>query len=138
MPDPLPFLSEVSTSDGVGAKPEMPSTAELIRVLEAVKLGYILPRFNGLDCMHDWASVLSLGEQQRLAFARLLLAKPTLALLDESTSALDETNEVMILILLLYSFYFNYGNARLRFTSTELQTCFCPVTEDEKGKGLVF
>ncbi|KAG2586156.1 ABC transporter D family member 2, chloroplastic-like isoform X1 [Panicum virgatum] len=91
--DPLPFLSEVSTSDGVGAKPEMPSTAELIRVLEAVKLGYILPRFNGLDCMHDWASVLSLGEQQRLAFARLLLAKPTLVLLDESTSALDETNE---------------------------------------------
>ena len=88
--------------------------------------------------MHDWASVLSLGEQQRLAFARLLLAKPTLVLLDESTSALDETNEVMILILLLYSFYFNYGNARLRFTSTELQTCFCPVTEDEKGKGLVF
>ncbi|PUZ58692.1 hypothetical protein GQ55_5G528100 [Panicum hallii var. hallii] len=85
--------STVSTSDGVGAKPEMPSTAELIRVLEAVKLGYILPRFNGLDCMHDWASVLSLGEQQRLAFARLLLAKPTLVLLDESTSALDETNE---------------------------------------------
>ncbi|KAL6627192.1 hypothetical protein ACP70R_030918 [Stipagrostis hirtigluma subsp. patula] len=91
--DPLPFLSEVSTSDGVGAKPEMPSTAELIRVLEGVKLGYILPRFNGLDSMHDWASVLSLGEQQRLAFARLLLAKPTLVLLDESTSALDETNE---------------------------------------------
>ncbi|PAN32906.1 hypothetical protein PAHAL_5G520900 [Panicum hallii] len=85
--------STVSTSDGVGAKPEMPSTAELIRVLEAVKLGYILPRFNGLDSMHDWASVLSLGEQQRLAFARLLLAKPTLVLLDESTSALDETNE---------------------------------------------
>ncbi|KAL6838825.1 hypothetical protein ACP4OV_031539 [Aristida adscensionis] len=91
--DPLPFLSEVSTSDGVGAKPEMPSTAELIKVLEIVKLSYILPRFNGLDSMHDWASVLSLGEQQRLAFARLLLAKPTLVLLDESTSALDETNE---------------------------------------------
>ncbi|CAL4952395.1 unnamed protein product [Urochloa decumbens] len=91
--DPLPFLSEVSTSEGVGAKPEMPSTAELVRVLEVVRLGYILPRFNGLDSMHDWASVLSLGEQQRLAFARLLLAKPTLVLLDESTSALDEANE---------------------------------------------
>ncbi|CAO2181400.1 unnamed protein product [Urochloa humidicola] len=91
--DPLPFLSEVSTSEGVGAKPDMPSTAELIRVLEVVRLGYILPRFNGLDSMHDWASVLSLGEQQRLAFARLLLAKPTLVLLDESTSALDEANE---------------------------------------------
>ncbi|CAL4978607.1 unnamed protein product [Urochloa decumbens] len=91
--DPLPFLSEVVTSEGVGAKPEMPSTAELVRVLEVVRLSYILPRFNGLDSMHDWASVLSLGEQQRLAFARLLLAKPTLVLLDESTSALDEANE---------------------------------------------
>lgn len=92
--DPLPFLSEVSTSDRVGAKLEIPSTDELIRVLEVVRLGYILPRFSGLDSMHDWASVLSLGEQQRLAFARLLLAKPTLVLLDESTSALDDTNEV--------------------------------------------
>uniref|UniRef100_A0A0D9UYC3 ABC transporter domain-containing protein n=1 Tax=Leersia perrieri TaxID=77586 RepID=A0A0D9UYC3_9ORYZ len=91
--DPLTFLSEVSTSDGVGSKSEMPTTDELIRVLEVVKLGYILPRFDGLDSMHDWASVLSLGEQQRLAFARLLLAKPTLVLLDESTSALDDTNE---------------------------------------------
>ncbi|TVU22894.1 hypothetical protein EJB05_32615, partial [Eragrostis curvula] len=91
--DPLPFLSEASTSDAVGVKPEMPSTSELIKVLEVVKLGYILPRFNGLDSMHDWASVLSLGEQQRLAFARLLLAKPVLVLLDESTSALDEPNE---------------------------------------------
>jgi hypothetical protein len=82
----------------------MPSTAELVRVLEVVRLGYILPRFNGMDSMHDWASVLSLGEQQRLAFARLLLAKPTLVLLDESTSALDEANEVIILTLLLYLF----------------------------------
>lgn len=59
--------------------------------------------------MHDWASVLSLGEQQRLAFARLLLAKPTLVLLDESTSALDEANEVIILVLLLYLFSLNDG-----------------------------
>lgn len=80
----------------MGAKPEMPSTDELIRVLEVVRLGYILPRFNGIDSVHDWASVLSLGEQQRLAFARLLLAKPTLVLLDESTSALDDINEVTL------------------------------------------
>ncbi|KAK3163289.1 hypothetical protein QOZ80_1AG0001730 [Eleusine coracana subsp. coracana] len=91
--DPLPFLSEASTSDATGVKLGMPLTDELIRVLEVVRLDYILPRFNGLDSMHDWASVLSLGEQQRLAFARLLLAKPTLVLLDESTSALDEPNE---------------------------------------------
>lgn len=47
--------------------------------------------------MYEWASALSLGEQQRLAFARLLLSKPSLVLLDEATSALDEANEVCIM-----------------------------------------
>lgn len=44
----------------------------------------------------DWASSLSLGEQQRLAWARLLLAKPKLALLDEATSALDQDTEARL------------------------------------------
>ena len=43
--------------------------------------------------MVDWTSVLSLGEQQRVAFARLFLKKPAIAFLDEATSALDEENE---------------------------------------------
>jgi putative ATP-binding cassette transporter len=41
----------------------------------------------------DWADVLSLGEQQRLAFARLFLNRPGFAVLDEATSALDVENE---------------------------------------------
>ncbi|KAK8938934.1 hypothetical protein KSP39_PZI010991 [Platanthera zijinensis] len=72
---------------------DMPAVEDLINVLKAVRLGDILTRFQGLDSMHEWSSVLSLGEQQRLAFARLLLAKPKLIFLDESTSALDEANE---------------------------------------------
>ena len=49
-----------------------------------------------LDTVVDWASSLSIGEQQRVAWARMLLAKPKLALLDESTSALDaETEEFL-------------------------------------------
>jgi ABC-type uncharacterized transport system fused permease/ATPase subunit len=75
-------------------KPKMPTTDDLIEVLQLVRLGDILSRFNGLDAIQEWSSVLSLGEQQRVAFARLLLAKPKLVLLDESTSALDEENEV--------------------------------------------
>lgn len=49
-----------------------------------------------LDLVADWAATLSLGEQQRLAFARLLLARPRLALLDEATSALDVQNEARV------------------------------------------
>lgn len=84
----------------------IPTSDDLIQVLEDVRLGYILSRFGGLDSLYEWSSVLSLGEQQRLAFARLLLSKPKLALLDESTSALDEVNEVCldskIFVILLY------------------------------------
>ncbi|KAK4253601.1 hypothetical protein QN277_010254 [Acacia crassicarpa] len=88
----LPFLMKSPNSDKRNKKPEMPTTDELIKVLEDVRLGYLLARFS-LDSMQEWSSVLSLGEQQRLAFARLLLSTPKLVLLDESTSALDEANE---------------------------------------------
>ena len=63
-------------------------------VLEQVNLHDIFARVGGdLDKIVDWTNVLSLGEQQRVAFARLFLKKPTIAFLDESTSALDEENE---------------------------------------------
>ena len=48
---------------------------------------------SALDMVTDWASQLSVGEQQRLAFARILLSAPQLLLMDESTSALDTANE---------------------------------------------
>ncbi|KAI3753978.1 hypothetical protein L2E82_26044 [Cichorium intybus] len=82
-------------SEGVSASARalQPTTEDLIQALEDVHLGYLLSRFSGLDTTNEWSSVLSLGEQQRLAFARLLLSKPDLVLLDESTSALDEPNE---------------------------------------------
>jgi len=46
-----------------------------------------------LDETDDWSRILSLGEQQRLAFARVLLQKPDWVFLDEATSALDEPRE---------------------------------------------
>lgn len=62
-------------------------------VLASVNLADLPDRLGGFDADLDWADVLSLGEQQRLAFARLLLTQPRYAILDEATSALDLKNE---------------------------------------------
>nr|WP_321468210.1 ABC transporter ATP-binding protein/permease [uncultured Desulfobulbus sp.] len=66
---------------------------QLHEVLAKVKLGDLHQRVGGFEVELDWADVLSLGEQQRLAFARLLLHCPRFAVLDEATSALDVENE---------------------------------------------
>lgn len=65
----------------------------LKQVLQQVNLKDLEQRFGGFDVEQDWASVLSLGEQQRVTFARILLNKPDYAILDEATSALDMKNE---------------------------------------------
>lgn len=70
--------------------------ASLEQALEAVQLGGLVERCGGLDQELDWSRVLSIGEQQRLAFARLLLIKPRVAILDEATSALDSANEAAL------------------------------------------
>lgn len=69
------------------------SEAALQDILHRVNLPDLAKRIGGFDVELDFANVLSLGEQQRLAFARLLLARPKYAILDEATSALDVANE---------------------------------------------
>lgn len=66
---------------------------ELLALLERVNLPDLAERSGGLDAELDWEKTLSMGEQQRLAFARLLLTQPRYAILDEATSALDLANE---------------------------------------------
>ena len=67
--------------------------AQLEEALKQVNLADLTAKVGGLDVELSWSDVLSLGEQQRLAFARLLLTKPSYAILDEATSALDVQNE---------------------------------------------
>lgn len=73
---------------------------ELRKVLEKVNLNDLPERVGGFGKVLDWADLLSLGEQQRLAFARLLVNQPKFAVLDEATSALDASNEANLYHLL--------------------------------------
>ena len=69
----------------------------LVEALRAVGLPQLAER---LDEEGNWAQRLSIGEQQRVAFARVLLARPDIVFLDEATSALDEAAEMSLYRLL--------------------------------------
>lgn len=66
---------------------------EMINVLSQVGLRTLIQRVSGLDAFANWNSLLSAGEQQQLAFARLLLTNPKFAFLDEATTAVDAVTE---------------------------------------------
>jgi putative ATP-binding cassette transporter len=72
------------------------SDEELLEILEQVHLPRLAERVGGLDAEHDWEKLLSVGEQQRLAFGRVLVHKPRIVILDEATSALDSGNEASL------------------------------------------
>ena len=69
------------------------SDEHLQAVLNKVELKNLVERYPDLDVKQDWQRILSQGEQQRLAFARLLLNSPKFVILDEATSALDIKTE---------------------------------------------
>ena len=71
--------------------------AELDAALHAVGLSYLVDQ---LDVDGNWSQRLSGGEQQRVGFARVLLARPDVVFLDEATSALDEATEAALYRLL--------------------------------------
>jgi putative ATP-binding cassette transporter len=72
------------------------SDAELRTLLRRVNLPELERRCGGFDVTIDFDKVLSAGERQRVAVARLLVAAPKYAVLDEATSALDAENEAAL------------------------------------------
>jgi len=78
----------------------------LLAILTQVHLPRLAERVGGLDAVRDWDKLLSVGEQQRLAFGRVLVHAPDIVILDEATSALDSANEAAL-----------YGALRARGTT---------------------
>jgi putative ATP-binding cassette transporter len=90
-----PYLPLGTLADAIAypALDHQPRRAELEAALHAVGLSYLVDQ---LDEEGNWALRLSGGEQQRLGFARILLARPEIVFLDEATSALDEAAEASL------------------------------------------
>ena len=61
--------------------------------MEQCRLSKYIPSLNEVN---DWQAVLSPGELQRVAFIRIILMKPDVIFLDETTSALDEPTEALL------------------------------------------
>lgn len=76
------------------------SDEQLRKILEDVNLADLPDKLGGFNVEIDWAKTLSLGEQQRIAVARVLLAQPRFVALDEATSALDLENQERLYRLL--------------------------------------
>jgi putative ATP-binding cassette transporter len=73
------------------------SNEDAASVMRLCQLGHLLDRF---DEVNDWSRILSLGEQQRLGIARVLLNRPQVVFLDEASSAMDEALERAMYLLL--------------------------------------
>jgi vitamin B12/bleomycin/antimicrobial peptide transport system ATP-binding/permease protein len=95
----LPYLplGDLRTAVAYPRPADTYDDADVQRALLDVALSPLMIRLNDAA---DWAKVLSVGEQQRIAFARVLLSAPAVVFLDESTSALDEGLEEMLYRLL--------------------------------------
>ena len=95
----LPYLPLGNLRD-ISAYPSAPdavTTHEVQQALLKVALPHLIIRINEIK---DWAKVLSVGEQQRIAFARILLNRPMVVFLDEATSGMDEGLELTLYHLL--------------------------------------
>ncbi|SDD96564.1 ABC transporter ATP-binding protein/permease [Rhodococcus tukisamuensis] len=85
----MPYLplGDLRTAVAYPGTPDLLDDEVIRETLRKVQLGNLVDR---LDEQADWVKILSPGEQQRIAFARIVLIRPKLAFLDEATSAVDE------------------------------------------------
>uniref|UniRef100_A0A7S0ZJ57 Probable ATP-dependent transporter ycf16 n=1 Tax=Timspurckia oligopyrenoides TaxID=708627 RepID=A0A7S0ZJ57_9RHOD len=101
---------------------ELVTDSKLNGILDQVGLTGLVDRFDGFESVRDWSDVLSTGEQQRLAFGRLMFSYSSgridFALLDEATAALDSNSEKKV-YQLLQSTNMSYISVGHRFSLLE-------------------
>ncbi len=90
-------LGDLRTAIAYPGEASPQDDARLVQALRQVSLAHLADK---LDIQQDWSRILSIGEQQRLAFARVLFNRPAIVFLDESTSAMDEGLEHAVYTLL--------------------------------------
>jgi putative ATP-binding cassette transporter len=85
---------------GAVAYPGLAQPEDDARLADALRLVNLVHLAGRLDEVADWSRMLSIGEQQRVAFARVLYNRPAIVFLDEATSATDEGLEHALYSLL--------------------------------------
>jgi ABC-type uncharacterized transport system fused permease/ATPase subunit len=93
-----PYVFESSLREQL-LYPQLKSTIsdeKFYNILQKVNLLNLVEKLKYLNKIADWSRILSMGEQQRLAFARLFIYQPNYAVLDKATSALDIKNEELL------------------------------------------
>lgn len=98
---PYMMLADLRTQLLYPRGPNDMDEQDLRQILRRVQLPDLADRHGGLSAVRDWSKVLSLGEQQRIAFARVLTCQAKYVFLDEATSAVDITTEKILYHLLL-------------------------------------
>ena len=94
-----PYVPSIKLSNAICYPVKQSITKEEITmIMRECGIAYLV---NRLDEVADWGKILSLGEQQRLAFVRILINQPDIIYLDEATSALDEEMEQHLYQLLI-------------------------------------
>ena len=88
-----PYIPQGTLREAICYPNINPSHAELEQTMKDCALGKYI---HALNVKNDWQAILSPGELQRVAFIRILLTKPEVVFLDETTSALDETTEHLL------------------------------------------
>ncbi|WP_118790059.1 ABC transporter ATP-binding protein/permease [Haemophilus haemolyticus] len=88
-----PYMPQGTLREAICYPNINPSHTELEQTMKDCALGKYI---QALNVKNDWQAILSPGELQRVAFIRILLTKPDVVFLDETTSALDETTEHLL------------------------------------------